>query len=281
VGPLLFVSEKYFSTLGTPLVRGRFFDERDVDGAPPVAIINETLAKRYFPNVDPVGRRIKSGGPERPNNAWMTIVGVVADVKYDGLATPTDPTFYEPFRQAPYDAQFVVLRTSAEPQSVVAAARGIVAALDKDLPLADVKTMDERMAESVAPPRFRTTLVSLFAFIGLVLAAIGIYGVMAYAVSERTHELGVRLALGATSRDVLRLVFGEAIMLAAIGVTLGIAGALATTRLMAALLFGIEPTDAVTFAALAAVLVATALAASYVPARRAMRVDPIVALRYE
>jgi len=149
------------------------------------------------------------------------------------------------------------------------------------LPVANVKTMDELMTESVAPPRFRTTLVAVFALIGLVLAAIGIYGVMAYAVSERTHELGVRLALGATSGDVLRLVFGEAIALATIGVAAGIAGAIATTRLMTALLFGVAPTDLVTFAALAGLLVVTALAASYVPARRAMRVDPMVALRYE
>ena len=281
VGPLVFVDENYFTALGVPLLGGRFFTERDDRGAPLVAIVNETLAKKYFAGVNPVGRLIKDGGPERPDNPWMTVVGVVGDVKYDGLATPVEPTFYLPFRQNTNTAQFVVVRTASDPRALATAVRGAVAALDKELPVANVKTMDELMTESVAPPRFRTMLVAVFALIGLVLAAIGIYGVMAYAVSERTHELGVRLALGATSGDVLRLVFGEAIALATIGVAAGIAGAIATTRLMAALLFGVAPTDLVTFAALAGLLVVTALAASYVPARRAMRVDPMVALRYE
>jgi putative ABC transport system permease protein len=281
IGPLVFVDENYFTALGVPLLDGRFFTERDDRGAPLVAIVNEMLAKKYFGRVNPIGRLIKDGGPERPNNPWMRIVGVVGDVKYDGLATPVDPTFYLPFRQNTTTAQFVVVRTASDPRALANSVRAAVAALDKDLPVANVKTMDDLMTEAVGPPRFRTTLVAVFAAIGLLLAATGIYGVMAYAVSERTHELGVRLALGATSGDVLRLVFGEAIALAAIGAAVGIAGAIATTRLMAALLFGVAPTDLVTFATLAGLLVATALAASYVPARRAMRVDPMVALRYE
>jgi putative ABC transport system permease protein len=281
VGPLLFVDEGYFTALGVPLVAGRFFTERDDRGAPLVAIVNETLAKKYLAGVDPVGRRIKDGGPERPDNPWMTIVGVVGDVKYDGLDRPVDPTFYLPFRQNTSPAQFIVVRTASDPRALAASVRAAVASLDKDVPVASVKTMDELMTESVAPPRFRTMLVALFALIGLALAAVGIYGVMAYAVSERTYEIGVRLALGATAGDVMRLVFGEAIALAAIGVAVGVVGAIATTRLMAALLFGVTPTDLATFVALAGVLVLTALTASYVPARRAMRVDPMVALRYE
>ena len=281
LGPLLFVSERYFTTLGTPLVRGRFFTERDDRDAPAVVIINETLARQYYAGVDPVGKRIKNGGPERPNNAWMTIVGVVGDVKYSGLDAPPEPTVYFPFRQAVTTTQWIVIRTTGDPRSLSTAVRGIVGALDSDLPISRLSTMDELMAASVAPPRFRTTLVAVFAAIGLLLAAIGIYGVMAYAVSERTHEIGVRAALGADRGDVLRLVLGEAAMLAAAGIVGGLAGAVATTRLMRALLFHVEPTDAATFAGVSAILVVTALAASYIPARRAVRVDPMIALRYE
>jgi len=284
LGPLVFVSERYFTALGTPLVHGRFFTERDDRGAPEVVIVNEALARQYFHDVDPIGKRLKNGGPERPiapNNQWMTIVGVVGDVKYSGLDMPPEPTVYHPFRQSTNNEQYVVVRTSADPRSLSASIREIVAALDKDVPIARLSTMDELMAASVAPPRFRTTLVALFATIGLLLAAIGIYGVMAYAVSERTHEIGVRAALGADRGDVLRLVLGEAATLAATGVAVGLVGAAVTTRLMRALLFHVEPTDAVTFAGVSALLVVTALVASYVPARRAVRVDPMIALRYE
>jgi len=284
LGPLLFVSERYFTALGTPLVRGRFFTERDDRGAPEVVIINETLEKQYFRGQDPIGKRLKDGGPERPigpNNPWMTIVGVVGDVSYSGLAAPPEPTVYYPFKQAITTTQYVVVRTAGDPRSAGAAARDIVASLDKDLPIVRLSTMDDLMTASVASPRFRTTLVAIFAAVGLLLAAIGIYGVMSYAVTERTHEIGVRTALGADRRDVLRLVLGEAIALAAAGVAVGLCGAFATTRLIRALLFHVEPTDPITFAGISLVLVAAALAASYIPARRAMRVDPMVALRYE
>jgi putative ABC transport system permease protein len=281
LGPLLFVSERYFTALGTPLVRGRFFTERDDRDAPAVVIINDALARQYFRGRDPVGKRLKNGGPERPDNQWMTIVGVVGDVNYSGLDTAPEPTVYFPFRQAADTGQYVVVRTTGDPLALATAAREIVAALDTDLPVANLRTMDEMMAASVAAPRFRTTLVAIFAAVGLLLAAIGIYGVMSYAVTERTHEIGVRAALGAGRADVLRLVLGETIALAAVGVGVGVAGALATTRLIRALLFHVEPTDAVTFAAISLMLAATALAAGYIPARRAMRVDPMVALRYE
>jgi len=280
-GPLLFVSERYFTALGTPLVRGRFFTARDDRDAPAVVIINDALAKRYFQGQDPVGKRLKNGGPERPDNQWMTIVGVVGDVNYSGLDTAPEPTVYFPFRQATDFGQYVVVRTTGDPHALASAAREIVAALDKDLPVANLRTMDDLMAASVASPRFRTTLVAIFAAAGLLLAAIGIYGVMSYAVTERTHEIGVRAALGAGRADLLRLVLGETLLLAGLGVGVGVAGALATTRTIRALLFHVEPTDAATFAAIALILVATALAAAYIPARRAMRVDPMVALRYE
>ncbi len=281
VAPLVFVDENYFRTLGVPLVAGRFFDERDVPSRPLVAIVNETLAARYFPRGNAVGRRLKQGGAERPNNPWMEIVGIVGDVKYSGLNAPPEPAVYLSDRQQPFISRFVIVRTGADPRSALASIRAAVASLDRDVPVARLYTIDQLMNESVAAPRFRTTLVTVFAVLGLVLAAIGIYGVMAYAVSERARELGVRLALGATAGDVMRMVLAEAFALAAAGVALGIAGAVVTTRLMAALLFGVTPTDPVTFASIAGILMAIALAGSYVPARRATRVDPIATLRSE
>lgn len=281
VAPLVFVDENYFKTLGVPLVAGRFFDERDVPGGPLVVIVNETLARRYFPGGNAVGRRLKQGGAERPNNPWMEIVGVVGDVKYSGLNAPPEPAFYLADRQQPFIRRFVMVRTAADPRSALNSIRAAVSALDRDVPVARLYAIGQLMNESVAAPRFRTTLVTVFAILGLVLAAIGIYGVMAYTVSERARELGVRVALGATTRDVMRMVLAEAFALAAAGVVLGVAGAVATTRLMAALLFGVTPTDPATFVSIAGILMAIALAGSYVPARRATRVDPMATLRSE
>jgi predicted permease len=281
VAPLVFVDDNYFRTLGVPLVAGRFFDQRDVPGGPLVAIVNETLARRYFPSGNAVGRRLKQGGAERPNNPWMEIVGVVGDVKYSGLNAPPEPAFYLADRQQPFIRRFVIVRTAADPRSALNSIRTAVSALDRDVPVARLHTIEQLMNESVAAPRFRTTLVTVFAILGLVLAAIGIYGVMAYVVSERARELGVRVALGATTRDVMRMVLAEAFALAAAGVVLGVAGAVATTRLMASMLFGVTPTDPATFVSIAAVLMAIALAGSYVPARRAARIDPIATLRSE
>ncbi len=281
VGPLIFVDEHYFTTLGIPLVAGRFFNERDVPDTPPVVIVNETLARRYFPGGNAVGRRLKQGGSERPNNPWMEIVGVVGDVKYTGLNEPPEPAFYLADRQQPFSSRFVVVRTSADPRSAINTIRSAVWALDRDVPVTRLYTLTELMDLSVSAPRFRTTLVTVFAVLGLVLAAIGIYGVMAYTVSERARELGVRVALGATTNDVMRMVLSEAFALAAAGVALGVAGAIATTRLMSAMLFGVTPTDPATFVAIAGILMAIALAGSYVPARRATRVDPMATLRSE
>ena len=284
VGPVVMVSDALFSTLGVPLLRGRVFDVRDEIGNPPSVIISESLAKKYFSGVDPIGRRLKIGGPERPigpKNPWLEVVGVVGDIKYSGLDAAPEPTYYMPYRQNPWNDQFVVVRAASDPAALASAAREAVAALDKDVPVARLRTMDELMTASVAPPKFRTVLVTIFALVGLLLAAIGIYGVMAFAVAERTHELGVRIALGADRSAVLRLVLGETIALAAIGIGLGLAGALAATRLIQSLLFGVTATDGLTFMAISALLVVTALVASYVPARRALRVDPMVALRYE
>jgi putative ABC transport system permease protein len=273
--------EHYFKTLGVRLVAGRFFDEHDVPGGPLVTIVNETLAKRYFPDGNAVGKRLKQGGPERPNNPWMEIVGVVGDIKYAGLDAPPQLAYYLADRQQPQTRRFVMVRTAADPRSALTSIRSAVSALDRDLPVSRLYTFDQLMNDSVAAPRFRTTLMTLFAIVGVVLAAVGIYGVMAYTVSERTRELGVRLALGATRREVLRMVMTEALALAAAGVVLGIAGAAATTRFMAALLFGVTPTDPSTFAAIAVILMTVALAGSYIPALRATRVDPMATLRSE
>ena len=281
VAPLVFVDEHYFKTLGVPLVAGRLFDERDVPGKPLVVLVNETLARRYFPGGNAVGRRLKQGGDERPNNPWMEVVGVVGDVRYSGLHAPPEPAFYLADRQQPFTSRFVTVRTAADPRSALNSIRAAVSALDRDVPVARLYTIDQLMNESVAAPRFRTTLVTVFAILGLVLAAVGIYGVMAQTVSERARELGVRVALGATTRDLMRMVLVEAFALAAAGVVLGVAGAVATTRLMAALLFGVTPTDPATFVSIAGMLMAIALAGSYVPARRATRVDPIATLRSE
>jgi len=284
VAPLVMASDHFFATLGVPLVRGRLFDARDAPDAPPVVIVNEALARKYYPGVDPIGRRFKIGGPERPvaaNNPWRTVVGVVGDVKYSGLDTPPEPTFYTPFRQITWRGQFVSVRATADPRQLAASAQAVVASLDPNIPVANVRTMDQLMAASVAPPRFRTTLVSAFAFVGLLLAAIGIYGVMASAVADRTYELGVRMALGADRSTVLRMVMGEAAVLAAIGVAVGSLGAFPAARVIQSLLFGVAASDTLTFAVTSVVLVAAALAASYVPARRAMRIDPMAALRAE
>jgi ABC-type antimicrobial peptide transport system permease subunit len=211
----------------------------------------------------------------------MEIVGVVGDVKYSGLNAPAEPAFYLADRQQPFARRYVVIRTAADSRAALASIRGALSGLDRDLPVARLYTIDDLMTLSVAAPRFRTTLVTIFAIVGLALAVLGIYGVMAYTVSERTRELGVRVALGATTRDVMRMVLTEAFALAAVGVVLGAAGALAATRLMAALLFGVTPTDPATFASIAALLMVSALAGSYLPARRATRVDPIATLRSE
>jgi predicted permease len=280
VAPLLFVDDDYFRTLGVPLVAGRFFDERDAIGQPYRVIINETLAARYYPH-GAVGRLLKQGGPERPRNPWMTIVGVVGDVKYSGLGAVPEPAFYLASRQQPWSRRFVVIRTAIDPRSAVSSIRATIASIDKDVPMTRLRTIEELMAASIAAPRFRTTLLTIFAITGLALAAIGIYGLMAYTVSERTRELGVRVALGATARDVMRIVLVEAFALSAAGVAIGVAGALATTRLMAALLFGVTPSDPATYAGIAAVLMTTALVGSYLPARRATRIDPIATLRAE
>ena len=279
VGTLMVISPSYFKTMGIPLLRGRLFDDRDRPGAERVVIVSKALADRYYPNGDAVGRRFRNGGPERPNNQWMRVIGIVGDVKYDGLAAAPPPAYYWPFPQNPWSDQFVVIRTSLDPASIVPAAREAVWAVDRELPLARVRTMDEIMAEASADPTFRTYLLGSFGALGLVLALIGVYGVMSYAVTQRAHEMGVRAALGARPADLVILILKDAGWLAAIGVTLGTGSALAVTTTIEKLLFGVTPRDPITFVGVAVLLSMAALLASWIPARRASRVDPLSVIR--
>jgi putative ABC transport system permease protein len=270
----------YFRTLRTPLFRGRTFDRGDRAEAQPVVVINRTLADTLFSGQDPVGRRVRLINPEQ-SDEWRTIVGVVGDVHYRGLASEPAPTIYTPFAQTPFLWLYVMARTSGGPESLMGTIRSIVPTVDPTLVAANLRTMDAVLASSIAEPRLNMLLISGFAALALLLAGVGIYGVVTYSVAQRTHEIGVRMALGAASDDVLRLVVSEGLLLAAFGVTLGLGGAAALTRFMAALLFGVTPRDPVTFGASALTLLMIAAIASWVPARRATRVDPMVALRAE
>ncbi len=272
------VTPDYFKSMGIRLIKGRFFAEADNADAPRVALINETLAKRYFPDQDPIGQYINvTIGPE----TWRQIVGIVGDVKQAGLDQATPAQTYEPLWQAPTPFMTLVVRSDAPPATLSAAIRGEVLKLDKEQPVSNIKTMEQVLAASVSQQRFSMLLLAVFAVVALTLAAVGLYGVMAYSVTQRTHELGIRMALGASSRDVLRLVMGHGLLLATTGVVIGLAAAFFLTRLMESLLFGVTATDPLTFVAIAALQMLVALAASFVPARRALKVDPMIALRYE
>jgi predicted permease len=274
-------SEGYFRALGIPLRRGRLFDDRDTMDAPHVALISDSLAREKWPNQDPLGRTIEFGNMDG-DLRFFTVVGVVGDVREDSLEARPRPTIYVNYRQRPQTTYSftVVIRTEAEPAVVFAAARQIVRALDPNVP-PSFSTFNEVFSASLKTRRFNLTLVGVFAATALLLAVAGIYGVMAYSVARRTHEIGVRMALGASAPAVLRLVLGQGMLTTVVGVTIGIAGSLVLTRAMQSLLFGVSATDPVTIAGVALLLGSAALLASYIPARRATKVDPMVALRYE
>jgi putative ABC transport system permease protein len=274
------VSDGYFRAMGIELKRGRTFTTDDREGATPVIAINETMARAFWADGDATGKRIMWGGwPD----AWLTVVGVVADVKISSLEAETKPTIYMPMFQYPRSRPYVVYvaRTEGDTAALASAMRGEIRAVDSELPVYDIRSMNEIMRESVSQRRFLMMLIAVFASAAMLLAAVGIYGVMSYSVTERRREIGVRMALGAGYRDVMKMVVGQGMALAAAGVGWGLAAALALTRLMKALLFGVSATDPMTFAGVAALLIFVALLACYVPARRAARVDPITALRYE
>ncbi|MBI3664778.1 MAG: ABC transporter permease [Acidobacteria bacterium] len=274
-------SADYFRAMGIPLRSGRYFTEGDREGTPEIVIINDTIARLFFPQEDPVGRRLKFGFSEAPV-PWLAIVGVVGDVRQFGLDTEPQRTIYVPYLQRRgLRTMSLVLRTRSDPESLATAVRREVASLDPELPVYNIATMEQRLSTTVAPRRFRTLLLGLFAALALALAAVGIYGVMSYAVSVRTSEIGVRMALGAQASDILKLVVGQGLTVTIMGLALGLAGALVLTRFLAGLLYGVKATDPPTFIGVSLFLAAVALTACYIPARRATRVDPVAALRHE
>ena len=278
------ISADYFRAMGIPLRKGRAFNDRDNASAPGVVIINETLARQFFPNEDPIGKRIGLSGP----TDWREIVGVTGDVRNYGLDEEVKPESYIPYLQsAPgylagvASRMALIARTGSQPAGFAAAMTNQVQALDKNQPVTYVKTMESYLAESLAQRRFNMLLLGVFATLALVLAAIGIYGVIAYTVTQRRHELGIRVALGAGAADILKLVLRHAMAMTFVGIAIGLACAFALTRFMGTLLYRIAATDPLTFIGLAALLTLVALVATFIPARRAMKVDPMVALRYE
>ena len=277
----LLISPDYFATIGAPVVAGRVFTPADRAGAPPVILINQAMARQAFPGEEPIGRRLALGDPTS-DPLWVTIVGVVGDVRYSGLDLPPEPTMYTPYEQDNWwPSMYLVLRTDGDLASTAAGVRRVVSGLDVGLPVFAVSSMEDLLDRSVAQPRFRTTLIGLFAATAVLLAALGAYGLLSYAVRQRTREMGIRLALGAQRRDVLGLVMRDGMRLAATGSLLGIAGALALGRLLSGMLYGIGPSDPGTYLSVTALILAVALVACFIPARRATRVEPTVALRSE
>ena len=265
--------------MGIPLLRGRNFAEQDANGSVQLTVVNEILAKTVFPGQDPIGKYILDFGPEKSK---LQIIGVIGNVRHEGLEMDPNPEVYLPFGQGHWPSVFMVVRCKAsDPLALTAAVQNAVWSVNKDVPLSNLRTMQDVIAGSVARRRFTMLLLAIFAGLAMLLAAIGLYGVMSYTVSQRTHEIGIRMALGAQKADVLKLVVRQGMSLVTLGVVLGMVASLAVTRLMSDLLFGVSATDPAVFGGIAALLASVALAANYVPARRAAKVDPMVALRCE
>jgi len=280
---LRIVTDGYFAAMGIPIVAGREFSDRDALNQPRVAVVNGAMAKKHWPHENPIGRRV-SFSTNEPH--WYEIVGVAGNIKHRALEAADRPELYVPYRQPLFAGwtvrpMYVIARTSADPASTVAIARREVARVDRDQPISDVRTMEERIGRSLSSRRFNMVLLALFAGLALTLAAVGIYGIVAYSVTERTHEIGVRVALGAQRRDVMAMVVGQGMAMTLVGTAIGVAASAALARLMSSLLFGVSAVDPATFVAIPLLLIAVALAACYVPARRAMRVDPLQTLRSE
>jgi putative ABC transport system permease protein len=276
------INPDYFRAMGIQLLKGRFFTDQDTSDSLPVAIIDETLAERYWPNEEPLGKRIAAFFDRRNNQPVLRqIVGVVGHVKQYGLDGKTKVQYYFPLTQRPQRQMNIVVRSTVEPTSLVGALTNAIRSVDSDQPIFNIRTMEQVVSNSVATKRFATAMLSIFSAVALVLAAVGLYGVISYSVTQRTHEIGIRMALGARSIDVVGMVMGNAAMLTGTGVVIGLAAAFALTRLIAGLLFSVGATDAMTFTAVPLLLCAVGLLASYIPARRATKVDPMIALRYE
>ena len=274
------ITPDYFRAMGIPLLRGRVFTWADNENSLEVTVVSESLVQLYWPHEDPIGKRLsinnRNGQP-----VWRQIVGIVKDVKHDGLTKQARPVIYVPLLQYPFPFTVMAVRTRTDPDNLSAAIRREVMAVDSEQPIFKVKTMERFISDSISGSRFQTQLLAVFAAVALVLAAVGIYGVMGYTVSQRTHEIGIRVALGARQRDVLKMVVKQGMELALTGTVIGLAGAVSLTRLMKGLLFGVNATDPLTFGGIALMLMIIALLACYIPARRAAKVDPLVALRSE
>jgi putative ABC transport system permease protein len=273
------VGPEYFKVMEIPLLKGRYFTEADSADAPKVMIVNQALAKKYWPGEDAVGKRVTFDDP-RKDPKWTTIVGVVGDVRHRGMDEPARPEFYQPHAQVPYRAMILAVRSSQNPKALISTIRRELSSMDPDLPIAHVRTVDEIVSDSIAPRRLSVLLLGVFAAIALVLAAIGMYGVMSYLVAQRTHEIGVRMALGAQRSDVLKMILSRGAMLVLAGTGLGLVLAFLGTRALASLLYGVGAFDAVTFLTVTVVLGAIALLASYIPAFRAAKADPMIALTH-
>jgi putative ABC transport system permease protein len=274
------VSEGYFETMGTRLLAGRLFDARDTPASPAVTVVNDRLAKHLWPGENPIGKSIKQGWPEGPGT-WRQVIGVIADVKFEGVTVETPMQVYLPLTQESSRSLAIVVRTPAEPTLMNSSVQAVVHQLDKDLPVYAVRTMDQLLDTSMARERMSMSIFVVFAAVALTLASVGLYGVVAHGVTERTHEIGVRMALGAEPRHVRGLVVRQGLSMALAGMVLGVAGAMALSRSVEGLVFGVTATDPITFAAVAAMLLGVALVACYIPAWRATRLDPTLALRSE
>jgi predicted permease len=269
------VTPGFFQAMGVTLLKGRFFTYQEQNAR--VTIVNDAFARRFFPGEDPVGRRFKEGGPDA-KDAWITIVGVVGDMHRQGLEKQPVPEFFFPSSEPTMD---IAVRTSAEPSTVAPEVREVIRSVYREAIVIKMETVEESLGELGAQRRFQTWLLSAFALLALALSAVGVYGILHFAVAQRTREFGVRIALGASDANLLRLVLVDGMKLPCIGLTIGLGAAFVLTRVMEHLLFGVKATDPITFVGVAAVLLAVALVACWLPARRASRVDPIVALRYE
>jgi len=275
------VGPGYFNTMQIPLVKGRDFTDADRDDAAPVVVISEKAAAHYWPGQDPIGKRLKPGSAAE-DIPWRTVIGVVKDVRQNDFIKQPKPQMYWSYHQVrDFPPNALVIRTQVAPLSLAVSVRNVIWSVDKDQPVSEIRTMSDIVSQAVARQRFSMLLLGLFAGLALLLAAVGIYGVMSYSVAQRTREIGIRMALGAQKRDVLGMTLRHGLQLVAIGVVIGIAGAVGLTRLMASLLFGVSATDPGTFAAITIILAGVALLASYIPAVRSMKVDPVIALRYQ
>jgi putative ABC transport system permease protein len=277
----LVIAPQYFRTMGIPLHEGRTFSDGDTEKSQRVVIVNEELARRNWPGQDAIGMRLRTGTDE--NLPWLTVVGVAKNVRTMGPDAEFQPELYIPYTQYPWllSPRLLVVRTTVDPLAMAPSIRREVSTLDKDQPVSEIRTLDQAAGESEAQRQFLMVLLGIFAGLALVLAGVGIYGVLAHSVARRTHEIGIRMALGAARADVMKLVLAQGLKFALVGVLAGVAGALLLTRGLASLLFGVSPTDPVTFGLVTALLALVAFLACYIPARRATQVDPMVALRHE